>query len=70
MNFPIGTVITFVNTSGNDVYISQEGSNINLIIAGTGSVNGVALANNGLATLLMIGLDSWIISGNVTESTP
>ena len=71
VNFPIGTAITFVNTSGNNVYISQEGSNINLIIAGVSSdVYGVTLANNGLATLLMIGIDSWIISGNVTESTP
>jgi hypothetical protein len=71
VNFPIGTVITFVNTSGGDVYINQEGSNINLVLAGGNSnVYGVTLANSGIATLLMISLDSWIISGNVTETTP
>jgi hypothetical protein len=70
VNFPIGTVITFVNTSGGNVYINQEGSNINLVLAGDGTTYGVTLANYGIATLLMISLDSWIISGNVTENNP
>jgi hypothetical protein len=70
VNFPIGTVITFVNTSGGDVHINQEGSSINLVLAGSSGVYGVTLADNGIATLLMISLDSWIISGNVTENAP
>ena len=70
VEFPVGTVITFVNTSGGNVYINQEGTSINLILAGGGGVYGVTLADNGIATLLMISFDSWIISGNVTESTP
>jgi hypothetical protein len=70
VEFPVGTVITFVNVSGGDVYISQEGTSINLIIAGGGGVYGVTLADNGIATLLMISFDQWIISGNVTETTP
>jgi hypothetical protein len=71
VEFPVGTVITFVNVSGGDVYISQEGTSINLIIAGANDNNyGVTLADNGIATLLMISFDSWIISGNVTETTP
>jgi len=70
VNFPIGTVITFVNNSGGNVYINQEGTNINLVLAGDGTTYGVTLANYGIATLLMISLDSWIISGNVTENAP
>jgi len=70
VNFPVGTVITVVNTSGGDVYINEEGSNINFTLAGVGDVYGVTLATNGIATLLNIGLDQWIISGNVTESAP
>jgi hypothetical protein len=70
VNFPIGTVITFVNTSGGNVYINEEGSNINFTLAGVGDVYGVTLATNGIATLLMISFDQWIISGNVEESAP
>ena len=70
VNFPIGTVITVVNASGGAVYINEEGSNIDFTLAGVGDVYGVTLANTGIATLLMIGIDSWIISGNVTESAP
>jgi hypothetical protein len=67
VEFPIGTVITFVNTSGDPVNIAQEGSSIGLVAAGISSgVGGVDLANNGIATLLNIGLDQWIISGNIT----
>jgi hypothetical protein len=67
VEFPIGTVITFVNTSGDTVNIAQEGSSIGLIAAGISSgVSGVDLANNGIATLLNIGLDQWIISGNIS----
>lgn len=71
VNFPIGTTITFVNTSGGDVYISKEGTGtINLVLAGYGSISyTVALANNGIATLLMIGFDQWIISGNVSDDS-
>jgi hypothetical protein len=70
VNFPIGTVITVVNTSGGNVYINEEGSNINFTLAGVGDVYGVTLATNGIATLLNIGFDQWIISGNVEESAP
>jgi hypothetical protein len=69
VEFPIGTVITFVNTSGDTVNIAQEGSSIGLILAGTGGgFGGVFLQNNGIATLLNIGYDQWIISGNVTTA--
>jgi hypothetical protein len=69
VEFPTGTVITFVNNTGGLVYISQEGTSINLILAGEGSdVGGVFLQNYGIATLLNIGVDQWIISGNLTTS--
>ena len=66
VEFPIGTVITLVNISQGDVYISQEGSSINLIVAGmSDSAYNVALLSTGIATLLKISYDGWIISGNV-----
>jgi hypothetical protein len=69
VEFPTGTVITFVNNTGGLVYISQEGSSVGLILAGEGSdVGGVFLLNYGIATLLNIGIDQWIISGNLTTS--
>jgi hypothetical protein len=69
VEFPTGTVITFVNNTGGIVYIAQEGGSINLILAGEGGdVGGVFLQNYGIATLLNIGVDQWIISGNLTTS--
>jgi hypothetical protein len=69
VEFPTGTVITFVNNSGGVVYINQEGTSIDLILAGDSSdVGGVFLQNYGIATLLNIGVDQWIISGNLTTS--
>jgi hypothetical protein len=69
VEFPVGTVITFVNNAGGSVNIQREGTSINLILAGDSSQNGgVILANYGIATLLNIGFDQWIISGNVTTT--
>jgi len=67
--FPIGTVITIVNDTGGNVTISPEGyGNIYLMMIGEGGVPGAVLAANGMATLLKIYVDGWVISGNVTSN--
>jgi len=68
VEFPIGAVITIVNITGGTVNIYQEGTSLNLYVAGytSGEVYGVDLEDGGMATLLKIERDSWIISGNVT----
>jgi len=65
--FPIGTVITIVNDTGGNVTISAEGGGtVYLMLPGEGSVQSVNLENYGIATLLKIYVDGWVISGNVT----
>jgi hypothetical protein len=65
--FPIGTVITIVNDTGSIVTITKEGGSVSIIAAGIdSSVGGVLLEHTGIATLLKIYTDGWIISGNIT----
>jgi hypothetical protein len=63
--FPIGTVITIVNTDSSSVYIYKEGGSINMIIAGEGNHSGAELTGYGVATLLKVGREQWVIAGNV-----
>jgi hypothetical protein len=65
VEFPIGTVITIVNDSGGTVNIEKEGGSIDVILAGDSTYSYFDLENYGMATLLKIGRDRWIISGNV-----
>jgi len=65
VEFPIGTVITIVNNSGGTVNIEREGGSVEVILAGDGAYSYFDLSNYGIATLLKIGRDRWIISGNV-----
>ncbi len=64
--FPIGTVITIVNRSSNIIDIDKEGGSIEVMLAGDGFYSYFDLAPYGVATLLKIGIESWMISGNVT----
>jgi hypothetical protein len=64
--FPIGTVITIVNRGSNTIYINKEGGNIEVMLAGDGFYSYFDLAPYGVATLLKIGIESWMISGNVS----
>jgi hypothetical protein len=66
--FPIGTVITIVNNSGNSVYINYEGNITNLVIVGDGDYSGAQLFNTGIATLLKVERERWVISGNVQSN--
>ncbi len=63
--FPIGTVITIVNRSSNIIDIDKEGGSIEVMLAGDGFYSYFDLAPYGVATLLKIGIESWMISGNV-----
>lgn len=65
VEFPIGTVITIVNDSGGTVNIEKEGGSVTVILAGDDTYSYFDLSNYGIATLLKIGRDRWIISGNV-----
>ncbi len=68
VEFPLGTVITIVNGDSNSVYINTEGSNIGLMIVGEGYYNYVELTQYGMATLLKVGRDQWVIAGNVQSN--
>lgn len=63
--FPIGTVITIVNDSGSAVYINTEGGGTSMFIAGDGYYSNIQLNNYGIATLLKVDRERWVISGNV-----
>lgn len=66
--FPIGTVITIVNIDSSSVYINKEGGSIDMIIAGAGSYSSAELTGYGIATLLKVGREEWVISGNVNSN--
>jgi hypothetical protein len=61
--YPIGTVLTFVNTTGSNCTIGITAPDT-LTQAGTGSTGARTLANAGMATALKIGSAAWIISGS------
>jgi hypothetical protein len=68
VEFPIGTVITIVNPRGDDVRIYTEGGSISVMIPGDDNYsNGGSfdLFAYGMATLLKIGMDQWVLAGNV-----
>jgi hypothetical protein len=67
VEFPIGTVITIVNPRGDSVRIDTEGSSIQVMIPGDDNYsNGGSfyVSEYGMATLLKIGTDSWVLAGN------
>jgi len=68
VEFPIGTVITIVNPRGDSVVINTEGGSIQVMIPGDDNYSngGTFLVSEyGMATLLKIGTDSWVLAGNV-----
>lgn len=68
VEFPVGTVITIVNSQSNSIYINTEGSSIGVMIVGEGNYNYIELTQYGIATLLKVGRDQWVISGNVQSN--
>jgi hypothetical protein len=68
VEFPIGTVITIVNPRGDAVAIYTEGSSIQVMIPGDDNYsNGGSFLvfEYGMATLLKIGTDQWVLAVNV-----
>jgi hypothetical protein len=63
--FPVGSVITIVNTSDGTIGISVEGESTDIMLAGDGFNGAYYVEAYGVATLLKIGQDRWVISGNV-----
>jgi hypothetical protein len=60
-------VITIVNPRGDSVRIDTEGSSIQVMIPGDDNYsNGGSfyVSEYGMATLLKIGTDSWVLAGN------
>ena len=60
--FPIGTAISIVNASGSSGTIAQ-GSGVSLLYAGVGGTGNRTLANPGVATIVKVDTNTWIISG-------
>jgi hypothetical protein len=63
--FPIGTVITIVNTDSSSVYIYKEGGSTDIMLAGDGFYGTYVVQAYGVATLLKVGREQWVIAGNV-----
>lgn len=65
--FPVGTVITIVNMNSGSISINTEGGNTSIMLAGDGYGSGYSLAGYGMATLLKVGTEQWVASGNLTS---
>jgi len=59
--FPVGTVLTFVNFTSNNVTIAITSDTLTL--AGAGSTGSRTLASNGIASAVKINSTNWCISG-------
>ena len=74
VEFPIGTVIHIVNGTSSGFAVYGEGTSINIQIAGydaQGSGYQAAfIGQYAVATLLMVGRDQWVISGNGVFTGP
>ena len=68
--FPIGTRIMIINNSGGSVYINYEGYSTNLVIIGDSEQSGAELYNYGMATLIKVEREKWVINGDVTSYNP
>lgn len=63
--FPIGTTITIVNDTGTSVYVATEGGGTNLLVVGNGNYGGAEIFSNGVAILIKIQREKWVIYGSV-----
>lgn len=59
--FPIGTIVTFVNSSNAAITISITTDT--LTWSATGTTGSRSLATNGVATAIKVGITNWLISG-------
>lgn len=62
VNYAVGTVVTFINLSANDLTIAI--TNDTMYLAGPGTTGSRTLAEYGVATAVKVASTTWIISGN------
>jgi hypothetical protein len=62
VNYAVGTVVTFINLSANDLTIAITTDT--MYLAGDGSVTSRTLAEYGVASAVKVASTTWVISGN------
>ncbi len=62
MAFPLWTIIAFINIGSANVTISGA-SGVTLNLAGTGATGNRTLAQWGVATMIQVAVNQWVISG-------
>lgn len=68
-SFPVGALIAFYNFDSEDITITADSTATLKLIDGTPPTDGdVTLSEGGIATLLQVDIDDWVISGNVALS--
>jgi hypothetical protein len=60
--YPVGTVLTFVNLSANDLTIAITSDT--MYLAGAGTTGSRTLAEYGIASAIKLASTTWLISGN------
>ena len=60
---PVGTTITFVNGAVNGNISLAQGSNVAIILAGTTTSGNRTIGPGGVATILKVETNKWIVSG-------
>jgi hypothetical protein len=74
VKFPVGTVIHIVNGTSNGFAVYTEGGSMNLQIAGDdaqiGGTSAAFIGQYAVATLLMVGIDQWVITGHGVFTGP
>jgi hypothetical protein len=60
--FTVGDTIALYNNSASTITITQ-GSGVTLRLAGTATSGNRTIAQRGLATLIKIATDEWVVSG-------
>lgn len=63
--FDLGAAVTVVNNSGSTQTLSQ-GSGVTLRLSGTATTGNRTLAAYGVATLLKVATDTWMVVGNIS----
>jgi hypothetical protein len=61
--FPLGAVIVAFNNSGGNLTIAPD-TGVTLYLAGTTSTGSRTLSHRGLATLMKLATDIWVVSGS------
>jgi hypothetical protein len=63
--FAVGDGVTIYNNSGSSITVTQ-GAGVTLRLGGTATTGNRTVAQRGLATLVKVATDEWVISGHVS----